>query len=53
MTAYILCLSIYLSICMVGEDGFKRGLKLYFDRFDGKAVTCDDFRNAMAGDGVV
>lgn len=32
-----------------GVEGFKRGLKLYFDRFDGKAVTCDDFRDAMAG----
>jgi len=33
---------------LLGVEGFKRGLKLYFDRFDGKAVTCDDFRDAMA-----
>lgn len=29
-------------------DGFKAGLKEYFRRHDGSAVTCDDFRNAMA-----
>jgi len=34
---------------LLGTEGFKKGLKLYFDRFDGKAVTCDDFRQAMAG----
>lgn len=34
---------------LLGEAGFKKGLKLYFDRHDGTAVTCDDFRNAMAG----
>jgi aminopeptidase N len=34
---------------LLGEEGFKRGLKLYFARHDGTAVTCDDFRNAMAG----
>ncbi len=34
---------------LLGEEGFKKGLKLYFDRHDGSAVTCDDFRNAMAG----
>lgn len=33
----------------LGSEGFKKGLKLYFDRHDGSAVTCDDFRNAMAG----
>ncbi len=32
----------------LGEDGFQRGMKLYFDRHDGQAVTCDDFRHAMA-----
>ena len=44
-------LVIHCSLCgaAAGVDGFKRGLKLYFDRFDGKAVTCDDFRDAMAG----
>eukprot|EP01038_Epipyxis_sp_PR26KG_P014745 gene14745-19820_t len=32
---------------ILGVDGFKKGLRLYFDRFDGTAVTCDDFRIAM------
>jgi aminopeptidase N len=34
---------------LLGEEGFKAGLKLYFARHDGNAVTCDDFRSAMAG----
>jgi aminopeptidase N len=33
---------------LVGEDGFRKGMDLYFDRHDGQAVTCDDFRAAMA-----
>lgn len=33
---------------LLGEEGFKKGLALYFDRHDGQAVTCDDFVNAMA-----
>ena len=33
---------------LLGEDGFKKGLALYFDRYDGKAVTCDDFVDALA-----
>ncbi|WP_037586672.1 aminopeptidase N [Stenoxybacter acetivorans] len=33
---------------LLGEDGFQRGMKLYFQRYDGQAVTCDDFRQAMA-----
>jgi aminopeptidase N len=33
---------------LVGRDGFARGLKLYFERHDGQAVTCDDFIQAMA-----
>ena len=28
---------------LVGRDGFAKGMKLYFERFDGQAVTCDDF----------
>ncbi len=31
-----------------GRDGFARGMKLYFERFDGQAVTCDDFAQSMA-----
>ena len=26
----------------------RKGMDLYFERHDGQAVTCDDFRNAMA-----
>jgi aminopeptidase N len=33
---------------LLGPDGFRRGMDLYFERFDGQAVTCDDFRQAMA-----
>mgnify|MGYP005847387357 CR=1 FL=1 len=33
---------------LLGTDGFRRGTDLYFERHDGEAVTCDDFRAAMA-----
>lgn len=33
---------------LVGRDGFARGMKLYFERHDGHAVTCDDFAQAIA-----
>ncbi|MFM2409025.1 MAG: aminopeptidase, partial [Pseudomonadota bacterium] len=33
---------------LLGRDGFRRGMDLYFARHDGKAVTCDDFRAAMS-----
>jgi aminopeptidase N len=33
---------------LLGEEGFKNGLKLYFERHDGQAVTTDDFLAAMA-----
>jgi aminopeptidase N len=33
---------------LAGRDGFKRGMKLYVQRHDGQAVTCDDFVDAMA-----
>jgi aminopeptidase N len=32
---------------LAGPERFRRGTDLYFDRFDGQAVTCDDFVNAM------
>lgn len=32
---------------LLGEDGFRRGMDLYFQRHDGQAVTCDDFFAAM------
>ncbi len=33
---------------MLGKEGFRKGMDLYFQRHDGQAVTCDDFRAAMA-----
>jgi aminopeptidase N len=33
---------------MLGKAGFRKGMDLYFQRHDGQAVTCDDFRAAMA-----
>ena len=32
---------------LLGVDGFRQGMDLYFQRHDGCAVTCDDFVNAM------
>src|SRR5205809_1020133 len=32
---------------LLGEDKFKAGMRLYFKRHDGQAVTCDDFVQAM------
>ncbi|WP_261925097.1 aminopeptidase N [Shewanella sp. NFH-SH190041] len=32
---------------LLGEAGFQQGMKLYFERHDGQAVTCDDFVSAM------
>ena len=33
---------------LVGREGFRRGMELYFRRHDGQAVTCDDFAQAIA-----
>jgi aminopeptidase N len=33
---------------LLGEEGFQKGMRLYFKRHDGQAVTCDDFLAAMA-----
>ena len=33
---------------LVGKTGFAKGMALYFERFDGQAVTCDDFAQAIA-----
>jgi aminopeptidase N len=33
---------------LVGRAGFAAGMKLYFERHDGQAVTCDDFAQAIA-----
>ena len=31
-----------------GRQGFAKGMKLYIERHDGQAVTCDDFAQAIA-----
>ena len=37
---------------LIGEDAFQRGMRIYFERHDGQAVTCEDFVAAMeAGSG--
>lgn len=33
---------------LLSEAGFRKGMDLYFKRHDGQAVSCDDFRAAMA-----
>ncbi len=33
---------------LLGEQGFQKGMALYFQRHDGSAATCDDFVAAMA-----
>ncbi len=33
---------------LVGREGFRHGMDLYFQRHDGQAVTCDDFAQAIA-----
>ncbi|MEH6436501.1 aminopeptidase N [Massilia sp. DD77] len=33
---------------LLGREGFRKGMDLYFQRHDGQAVECDDFRRAMA-----
>mmetsp|Transcript_6581 Transcript_6581/g.9655 ORF Transcript_6581/g.9655 Transcript_6581/m.9655 type:complete len:984 (-) Transcript_6581:270-3221(-) len=33
---------------LLGKEGFRKGMDLYFERHDGQAVSCDDFRMAMA-----
>ena len=33
---------------LLGDSGFQKGMKLYVERHDGQAVTCDDFLAAMA-----
>jgi len=32
---------------LLGPDGFRAGMDLYFQRHDGEAVTCEDFVKAM------
>jgi len=32
---------------LLGRDGFRKGMDLYFERHDGQAVTCEDFVKAI------
>lgn len=32
---------------LLGKEGYRKGIDLYFERHDGQAVTCDDFVAAM------
>ena len=36
---------------LLGREGFRKGMDLYFQRHDEQAVECDDFRKAMADAG--
>ncbi len=38
---------------LLGEDAFRKGTDLYFDRHDGTAATTDDFADAMAQAGQI
>lgn len=38
---------IRMLFTLLGKEGFLAGIKLYFKRFDGQAVTCDDFVQAL------
>src|SRR5687767_435950 len=38
---------VRMQLTLLGEEKFKAGMKLYFRRHDGQAVTCDDFVQAM------
>jgi len=38
---------IRMMYTLLGSDNFRKGMDLYFERFDGQAVTCDDFVQAM------
>ncbi len=38
---------------MLGTEQFRRGMDLYFNRFDGQAVTVDDFVQSMAEAGAI
>lgn len=32
---------------LLGQEGFRKGMDTYFQRYDGQAVTCDDFVQSM------
>ena len=33
---------------MIGKEGFRKGMDKYFELYDGQAVTCEEFVNAMS-----
>lgn len=39
---------IRMQSTLLGQEGFRRGMDLYFERHDGQAVTIDDFVKAMS-----
>jgi aminopeptidase N len=44
---------IRMQATLLGPQKFREATDLYFDRFDGQAVTCDDFAACMADTGKV
>ncbi|MFH1157232.1 MAG: aminopeptidase N [Pseudomonadota bacterium] len=38
---------IRMIFTLLGKNGFRKGMDLYFERFDGQAVTCEDFVRTM------
>jgi len=38
---------IRMLFILLGKEGFRKGMDLYFERHDGQAVDCDDFVTAM------
>jgi len=38
---------VRMQLTLLGEEKFQAGMRLYFERHDGQAVTCDDFVQAM------
>lgn len=42
------CEVIRMYHTLLGDEAFKKGIKLYFELYDGQAVTIEDFANAMA-----
>lgn len=38
---------IHMIHTLLGDEGYRKGTDLYFERHDGQAVTCDDFVQCM------
>ena len=39
---------VRMLLTLLGNEGFRKGTDLYFERHDGQAVTCDEFVSALA-----